>query len=145
MDALSNRNHHECWTCTIYRSSFRVVLAYLWSGVDIGNIYSPEASIILLASSTAYLPAVNLVFLSLWKALGASTLLLQPHKGRLKCGLHHKTPALINLYTLLSDVQRNAGELREDVREVLRGRLHHNQPVHSQMALSNGRVDAIAR
>lgn len=29
-------------------------------------------------------------------------------------------------------MQRNAGELRQDVREVLRGRLHHDQPVHSQ-------------
>lgn len=43
-----------------------------------------------------------------------------------------ETPALINLYTLLSDVQRNAGDLRQNVREVLLGRLHHDQPVHSQ-------------
>jgi hypothetical protein len=43
-----------------------------------------------------------------------------------------ETPALINLYTLLSDVQRNAGDLRQDVREVLLGRLHHDQPVHGQ-------------
>jgi hypothetical protein len=43
-----------------------------------------------------------------------------------------ETPALINLYTLLSDVQRNAGDLRTDVREVLLDRLHHDQPVHGQ-------------
>ncbi|MDL0130063.1 hypothetical protein PNP59_03805 [Halobacterium salinarum] len=43
-----------------------------------------------------------------------------------------ETPALINLYTLLSDVQRNAGDLRQNVREVLLGRLHHDQPVHGQ-------------
>ena len=43
-----------------------------------------------------------------------------------------ETSALINLYTLLSDVQRNAGGLRQDVREVLLGRLHHDQPVHGQ-------------
>jgi hypothetical protein len=43
-----------------------------------------------------------------------------------------ETPALINLYTLLSDVQRNAGDLRQAVREVLLGRLHHDQPVHGQ-------------
>ncbi|MDL5363927.1 hypothetical protein [Halalkalicoccus sp. NIPERK01] len=43
-----------------------------------------------------------------------------------------ETPALINLYTLLSDVQRNAGDLRQTVREVLLGRLHHDQPVHGQ-------------
>lgn len=41
-------------------------------------------------------------------------------------------PALINLYTLLSDVERNAGELRTDVREVLLDRLYHDQPVHGQ-------------
>ena len=43
-----------------------------------------------------------------------------------------ETPVLINLYTLLSDVQRNAGDLRQAVREVLLGRLHHDQLVHGQ-------------
>ncbi len=43
-----------------------------------------------------------------------------------------ETPVLINLYTLLSDVQRNAGDLRTGVREVLLDRLHHDQPVHGQ-------------
>ncbi|WP_458190760.1 hypothetical protein [Haladaptatus sp. NG-WS-4] len=43
-----------------------------------------------------------------------------------------ETPALINLYTLCSDVQRNAGDLRQDVRELLLDRLHHDQPVHGQ-------------
>jgi hypothetical protein len=43
-----------------------------------------------------------------------------------------ETPVLINLYTLCSDVQRNAGDLRQDVREVLLDRLHHDQPVHGQ-------------
>lgn len=43
-----------------------------------------------------------------------------------------ETPALINLYTLLSDVQRNAGDLRQAVRGVLLDRLHHDQPVHGQ-------------
>jgi len=43
-----------------------------------------------------------------------------------------ETPVLINLYTLLSDVQRNAGDFRQDVREVLLGRVHHDQPVHGQ-------------
>ncbi len=43
-----------------------------------------------------------------------------------------ETPVLINLYTLLSDVQRNAGDLRTEVREVLLDRLHHDQPVHGQ-------------
>jgi len=43
-----------------------------------------------------------------------------------------ETPALVNLYTLLSDVQRNADELRHEVREVLLDRLHHDQPVHGQ-------------
>lgn len=45
---------------------------------------------------------------------------------------HLDTPALVNLYTLLSDVQRNANELRRDVAEVLLDRLHHDQPVHGQ-------------
>jgi polyhydroxyalkanoate synthesis regulator phasin len=40
-----------------------------------------------------------------------------------------ETPGLVNLYTLLSDVQRNANDLRQDVRSVLLDRLHHDQPV----------------
>jgi len=43
-----------------------------------------------------------------------------------------ETPTLVNLYTLLSDVQRNANDLRQDVRSVLLGRLHHDQPVSGQ-------------
>ncbi|WP_436900242.1 hypothetical protein [Halovenus halobia] len=43
-----------------------------------------------------------------------------------------ETPALVNLYTLLSDVQRNANDLRQDVRTVLLDRLHHDQPVSGQ-------------
>lgn len=40
-----------------------------------------------------------------------------------------ETDALVNLYTLLSDVQRNANDLRQDVGEVLLNRLHHDRPV----------------
>ena len=43
-----------------------------------------------------------------------------------------ETPALVNVYTLLSDVQRNANHLRTDVRSVLLNRLHHDQPVSGQ-------------
>lgn len=43
-----------------------------------------------------------------------------------------ETPALVNLYTLLSDVQRNANELRQEVRSVLLDRLHHDHPVSGQ-------------
>lgn len=43
-----------------------------------------------------------------------------------------ETPVLINLYTLLSDVERNAGDLRKDVRGLLLDRLHHDQAVHGQ-------------
>jgi len=43
-----------------------------------------------------------------------------------------ETDALVNIYTLLSDVQRNANELRKDVRSVLLDRLHHDQPVAGQ-------------
>ncbi|MBP1924093.1 hypothetical protein J2751_003143 [Halorubrum alkaliphilum] len=39
------------------------------------------------------------------------------------------TDVLVNLYTLLSDVQRNANDLRQDVSDVLLTRLHHDQPV----------------
>lgn len=42
------------------------------------------------------------------------------------------TQVLVNLYTLLSDVQRNANDLRQDVRSVLLDRLHHDQPVSGQ-------------
>jgi hypothetical protein len=43
-----------------------------------------------------------------------------------------ETPALVNLYTLLSDVQRNANELRKEIRSLLLDRLHHDQPVSGQ-------------
>ena len=43
-----------------------------------------------------------------------------------------ETPALVNLYTFLSDVQRDANDLRQDVRSVLLDRLHHDQPVPGQ-------------
>lgn len=42
------------------------------------------------------------------------------------------TSALVNLYTLLSDVQREADALRQDVSSVLLERVHHDQPVHGQ-------------
>jgi len=40
-----------------------------------------------------------------------------------------ETDALLNFYTLLSDVQRNANDLRKDVTDVLLNRLHHDRPV----------------
>lgn len=40
-----------------------------------------------------------------------------------------ETDTLIDLYTLLSDVQRNANDLRKDVADVLLNRLHHDRPV----------------
>ena len=40
-----------------------------------------------------------------------------------------ETDALVNLYTLLSDVQRNANDFRKDVADVLLNRLHHDRPV----------------
>jgi hypothetical protein len=43
-----------------------------------------------------------------------------------------ETDALVNLYTLCSDVQRNANEFRQDIADVLLDRLHHDQPVHGQ-------------
>lgn len=43
-----------------------------------------------------------------------------------------ETSALINLYTLLSDMQRNANDLRQAVSNALLDRLHHDQPVHGQ-------------
>jgi len=43
-----------------------------------------------------------------------------------------ETPVLVNMYTLLSDVQRNANDLRQDVRATLLERLHHDQPVSGQ-------------
>lgn len=43
-----------------------------------------------------------------------------------------ETPALVNLYTLLADVQRGANDLRKEVSEELLERVHHDQPVHGQ-------------
>lgn len=43
-----------------------------------------------------------------------------------------ETSKLVNLYTLCSDGQRNANDLRQEVRSILLDRLHHDQPVHGQ-------------
>ncbi|WP_302080566.1 hypothetical protein [Salinibaculum rarum] len=43
-----------------------------------------------------------------------------------------ETPALVNLYTLLSDVQRGTDDLRKEVADLLLDRVHHDQPVHAQ-------------
>ncbi len=51
------------------------------------------------------------------------------------------TSVLVNLYTLLSDVQRGANDLRKDVSTVLLERVHHDQPVHGQF----GSVQRTAR
>ena len=42
------------------------------------------------------------------------------------------TDALVNFYTLLSDVQRGANDLRKDIADTLLDRVHHDQPVHAQ-------------
>jgi hypothetical protein len=42
------------------------------------------------------------------------------------------TPVLVNLYTLLSDVQRSADDLRHEVADTLLDRIHHDQPTHGQ-------------
>lgn len=42
------------------------------------------------------------------------------------------TPVLVNLYTLLSDVQRNANDLRKEIADVLLERVGHDRPVHGQ-------------
>ncbi len=43
-----------------------------------------------------------------------------------------ETNALVNLYTLLSDVQRDANEFRKEIADVLLSRLHHDRPVFGQ-------------
>jgi hypothetical protein len=43
-----------------------------------------------------------------------------------------ETPALVNLYTLLSEVQRNANALRRDVTDVLLDRVPQDRPAHGQ-------------
>jgi len=43
-----------------------------------------------------------------------------------------ETDALVNLYTLVSDVQRDANEFRKEVADVLLARLHHDRPVSGQ-------------
>lgn len=37
----------------------------------------------------------------------------------------------MNLYTLPSDVQYNADDLRQDVADALLARIHHDQPIHA--------------
>ena len=55
------------------------------------------------------------------------------------------TPALVNLYTLLSDVQRNANDLRKDVADVLLDRVQYNRPYTVNTARSSGPHAASAR
>ncbi|WP_254528468.1 hypothetical protein [Natrinema gelatinilyticum] len=43
-----------------------------------------------------------------------------------------ETSSLVNLYTLLSDVQRDADDLRGNVGDVLLDRVHHDQPVYGE-------------
>lgn len=43
-----------------------------------------------------------------------------------------ETDTLIDLYTLLSDVQRGANDLRQDIADILLDRIQHDQPVHAQ-------------
>jgi hypothetical protein len=43
-----------------------------------------------------------------------------------------ETGVLVDLYTLLSDVQRDADDLRQDIADTLLGRLHHDRPVPGQ-------------
>ena len=48
-----------------------------------------------------------------------------------------ETGILIDLYTLLSDVQRGANDLRQDVADVLLNRVQHGQPVASPVRLES--------
>ena len=43
-----------------------------------------------------------------------------------------ETATLVDLYTLCSDVQRNADDLRQEIRSVLLNRLSHDQPIAGQ-------------
>lgn len=43
-----------------------------------------------------------------------------------------ETDTLVNIYTLLSDVQRDANDFRQEVADVLLNRLHHDRPVSGQ-------------
>jgi len=43
-----------------------------------------------------------------------------------------ETATLVNLYTLLSDVQRDSNDFRQEVADVLLSRLHHDRPVAGQ-------------
>jgi hypothetical protein len=52
-----------------------------------------------------------------------------------------ETGTLIDLYTLLSDVQRNANDLRKEIADTLLDRLHHDRPVSG----SYGSVQRTAR
>ncbi|SEJ27277.1 hypothetical protein SAMN05444271_13815 [Halohasta litchfieldiae] len=43
-----------------------------------------------------------------------------------------ETAGVVYLYTLCSDIQRNADGLRQQIRSLLLDRFHHNQPVYGQ-------------
>ena len=42
------------------------------------------------------------------------------------------TDSLIDVYTLLSDVQRNANSYRKEIADALLDRIHHDKPIHAQ-------------
>jgi hypothetical protein len=56
-----------------------------------------------------------------------------------------ETPGLINLYTLLSDVQRNANVLRKDVSDVLLDRVGHDRPVQVRLGSTHDAPPALAQ
>lgn len=43
-----------------------------------------------------------------------------------------ETDALVNIYTLLSDVQRDANDFRQELADMLLNRLHHDRPISGQ-------------
>lgn len=53
-----------------------------------------------------------------------------------------ETSELINLYTLLSDVQRDANDLRKVVSDLLLSRLHHDQAVSAPSPQGSARDSA---
>jgi len=56
-----------------------------------------------------------------------------------------ETAELVNLYTLCSDVQRNADDLRQNVRSLLLDRLYTTNPSMVSTDRSSAPVDAIER
>lgn len=72
-------------------------------------------------------PELNQIWISMQTRFSSSTPLERDDVTTIE---DLDTGTLVTLFTLLSDVQRNANDLRTNVSDVLLNRLHYDRPVY---------------